>query len=194
MVVFQLVAVGFFRGALLHFLQLPHDLCPIPQRLDSFRCQAQDAELAILIQVAHLHELTGHVRPLLFVQLLADAIRGQFFMLVFEHFFVLRAQQNVNHVRRPEPFAAALDAGEEFLSRDGDVGQAGGFGGAVVAILAVEGGVRFAEIVQERLAAAVDLVFGITDDGIQMLDRHPPLFPLLIFDKVLDLGYVAITV
>jgi hypothetical protein len=69
-----------------------------------------------------------------------------------------------------------------------------GGGVAVVTIAAVLIRKPLAEIGQQRLAAAAALVFGITDNGIQLLDSSHALVAFLLVDEILELGRVAVAV
>src|SRR5699024_5029301 len=55
-------------------------------------------------------------------------------------------------------------------------------------------GDRFTEVVEEWLAAAGRLIFGIADHGIQMLDRHALLVAGLLIDEVIEFCSIRITI
>ena len=184
MVVFQFLLIGFFGSAFLHFLQLSHDDEAVLEGCAGLGGKAERAVFAFLDEIAHLHQLAGQVHPLLLVQLPADAVSGEPVMAQLQEAFALRAEQHLGDVRGAEPFPGALDAGEELLGRDGDIGQLRGFGVAVVAVLAVRYRVGLAEVIQQRLAAAIALILGKAHDGIQMLLGHQALGAFLLVDKI----------
>ena len=108
---------------------------------DGLGRQAEGAVFTFLDEITHLHQLAGQVHPLLFVQLFADAVGGETVVAEAQDAFALRAEQNIGHVRGAKAFAGAFDAGEELLRREGDIGQGRGFGVAVIAVVAILGGV-----------------------------------------------------
>ena len=105
-------------------------------------------------------------------------------MAQLQYAFAFGAQQHLGDMQGAEAFAGALDAGEELLGRDGDIGQLRGFRVAVVAILAIGDSVGFAEVIQQGLAAASALILGETHDGIQVLLRHQALSAFLLVDEI----------
>ena len=148
----------------------------------------------VLFEVTHAQELTGDVHPLFLRQLTADAVRGEFVVFPAQDLLVFRAKKNVNNVSRAEFLVRAFDAGEELLGVECDVGEGSWGGGAVVAVGAGIGGVRFAEVVEKRFAAARPFVLRKTDDRIQMLDRNALFVALFLVDEIIDLCDVRITV
>ena len=91
-------------------------------------------------------------------------------------------------------FIRAFDAGEELLSVEGDVRQRCRGGGTVVAVGAVVGFVGFAEVVEERLAAADPFIFRISDNCIQMLNRYTFFTAFFLVNEIIELGDVLVTV
>ncbi len=163
-------------------------------RFQRFGRETQRAILAFLFEIAHAQKLTRQVHPLLLSQLTADAIRGQFVMSPTQNLLVLRAEQNVRDVTRAKLLARVFDARKELLRGDGDIRQRGGGRVAVVAVGAIVGGVGFAEVVEQRLSAAGCLIFGVTDDGVQVLDGDAPFLAFLLVNEVIEFGNVGVTV
>src|SRR5687768_3927107 len=90
-------------------------------------------------------------------------------MFPAQHLFILRTEQDIRDMTGAELLVGALDTGEELLGIDRNVGQRRGGGGAVVAVGTGFGGDGFAEVVEERLTAAGQLILRIPDNGVQVL-------------------------
>ncbi len=178
----------------LRFLNDAHNCLPFSERFQCPGGETQSAILAFLFQISHLHELAGEVHPLLLGQFCADAIRRELVVAPAQHFLIFRAEQNVRDMTRAKFLVRAFDTGQELLRRDGDVSQCGGGGGAVVAVGAVVGFVRFAEVVEQRFAATGQLVFRIADNGIQMSNRDAFFIAFFLVDEIVDLGDIRIAV
>ena len=174
----------------LRLLDDAHNCFAFPEHFHPLSGKSQRAVLTFLLQISHRQKLAGNVHPLFLRQFRADAIGGEFFVPPAQNLFVLRAKQNICDVACAEFFVCAFDTGQKFLRVDGDVGQFGWGGGAVVAVGAVIGFVRFAEVVQQRFTAAGQFIFRETDDSVQVSNGNPFLIPFFLVDEIVDLGNV----
>ena len=92
-----------------------------------------------------------------------------------------------------EFLARALNTGEEFLSRDGDIGLLFLASQAVVAYPAIFCGITLAKICQQRYPAA-NCTLGVVDHRLQMLGSHLAQGFFFFVDEKAQLLSVSIAV
>ena len=124
----------------------------------------------VRLQQAVADQLPEHATPLPGVEVAADAIGADRLVPELAHLGGVGAAQHVDHVRRAEALAGAVDAGQRLARGLG--GVPGAWRLPAVVAVAAGPGMRLAEVRQQRLPATPG-GFAVTDQRVELAALQP---------------------